>query len=432
MPAQDCKEEVSAVTTQLSKAPAYRWWILVMNMLAYGHFFMTIQTSSAFGPAIQDAMGLNATMLSFYTTAIMISFALLAGPGGKLISTIGTKKTILVAFVINIVASMLFAFLGGNYAVGLVLRFVQGIAGGFIGAAAVNSTAMWFPIRQRGIAGGILLGVLGIGFTLATLGASALLGMGMAWYTGMGLLVAVSGIVVFLLYLFTVREIGSMYPGAISIAELLPEEKGAFDAPSRDTSKLPSTIGEVRKQSKYWCCAIFGFGNAFLVYGFGTFLTYLLTNDLGITSGLITTVISSTFFITIVAAPLGGILSDNVFKGSRYQTLMIATGITAVSLVLIPVVGNASVIVVAILLALAYGSVSMILGPFWAIPNEIAQPQISGQVTGELTMLSNLGGIVAAPIFAAVIDATGTAMICLGICIAIGVISFVCGRIIHQ
>lgn len=416
---------------KLSKAPAYRWWILVMNMLAYGYFFMTIQTAAAFGTAIQEAMGLNATMLSFYTTAIMLSFALLAGPGGKLIAKVGTKKTILIALAINVVASAIFAVAGGTYVSDLVLRFVQGISGGFIGAAAVNSTAMWFPVRQRGIAGGILLGVLGIGFTLATLGAQALLGAGMPWFTAMGGLTAVSGVVIFVLYLLTVREIDKVYPGAMSIAELLPEEAAA-DQPARDTSSLPGTMAEVRKQGKYWACAVFGFGNAFLVYGFGTFLMYLLMNDLGITSDLITTVISSTFFITIVAAPLGGILSDRVFKGSRYQTLMIATGITAVSLVLIPLVGSASVIVVAVLLMLAYGSVSMILGPFWAIPNEITQPKISGQCTGELTMLSNLGGIVAAPVLAAVIDGTGTALICLGFCVVIGVISFLCARIIHQ
>ena len=416
---------------KLSKAPAYRWWILVMNMLAYGYFFMTIQTAAAFGTAIQEAMGLNATMLSFYTTATMISFALLAGPGGKLIAKVGTKKTILIALAIDVAASAVFAVAGGNYVSDLVLRFIQGISGGFIGAAAVNSTAMWFPVRQRGIAGGILLGVLGIGFTLATLGAQALLGWGLPWYTAMGGLTAVSGVVIFVLYLLTVREIGTVYPGAMSIAELLPEEAAA-DAPARDTSQLPGTMAEVRRNGKYWACAVVGFGNAFLVYGFGTFLMFLLMNDLVITSDLVTMVISSTFFITIVAAPLGGILSDNVFKGSRYQTLMIATGITAVTLVLIPIIGNASAIIVAVLLMLAYGSVSMILGPFWAIPNEITQPQIAGQCTGELTMLSNIGGIVVAPVFAALIDSTGTALICLGICVAVGVISFLCARFIHQ
>lgn len=415
----------------LSRAPSYRWWILIMNMLAYGHFFMTIQTSAAFGAAIQADMDLNATMLSLYTTAIMLSFAFLAGPGGKLITMVGTKKTILIALAINVVSSALFALFGDNYIAGLVLRFCQGIAGGFIGAAAVNSTAMWFPIRQRGLAGGIQLGVLGIGFTLATLGASALLGAGMSWYAGMGLLVAVSGVVVFALYLLTVRELDKVYPGANSVAELLPEETAVGGATS-DANALPHTMSEVRKSSKYWCCALFGFGNAFLVYGFGTFLSYLLTNDLNITSGLVTTVISSTFVITIISAPLGGVITDSVFKGSRYQTLMIAAALTVVTLVLVPIVGGSSALVVAILLALAYGSVAMVLGPFWAIPNEIVHPSISGQCVGELTMLSNLGGIVAAPILAAIIDGTGTALPCLVICVAVGVVSFICARIIHQ
>lgn len=418
------------MSVTLQKAPGYRWWILIANMLVYGHFFMTVQASSAFGTAIQESMGINATMLSFYMTAIMIGFAVFAGPGGKLVAQIGAKKTVLIALAINIVASVLFIFFGGNYAVGLVLRFAQGITGGFTGAAVVSNTAMWFPVRQRGLAGGILLGVLGVGFTLATLGASALLSTGLAWYSAMGLLIAVSGVVVFLIYLISVREINKVYPGALSIAELLPEEQSGSSQES--SQNLPKTMAEVRKGKKFWSCAVFGFGNAFLVYGFGTFLGHLLTSDLGITSGVVTTVISSTFFITIVAAPLGGIISDGVFKGSRYQTLLTATAITVISLVLIPVIGSTGAVVAAVLLALAYGSVSMILGPFWAIPNEIAHPEIAGQCTGELTMLSNVGGIVAAPILAAIIDGTGSAFLCLIICIIIGVVGFVCARIIHQ
>ena len=415
---------------KLTKAPSFRWWMLIMNMLAYGHFFMTVQCSAAFGSAIQESLGLNATMLSFYTTAIMISFAFFGSVGGKLIVKVGLKNTVLAALAINVVASVLFIFLGATYVPGLILRFCQGIAGGFLAAAAVNSTVMWFPVRQRALANGILLGVLGIGFTFATLGANALLGAGFTWYQGLGLLVAVSGAVIFVLYMLTTKNVSTAYPGVVSIAELLPEE--AASASFASSEKLPSTMGEVRKSPKYWCCALFGFGNAFLVYGFGTFLSSLLVNDLNITGDLITTVISSTFLITIVAAPLGGIISDNVFKGSRYQTLMIAAAITAISLVLIPIVGSASVIVVAVLLALAYGSVSMVLGPFWSIPNEMTSPEISGACCGELSMLSNFGGILAAPIFASILDATGTAFICLGICIAVGVISFIASRIIHQ
>mgnify|MGYP003623982696 CR=1 FL=1 len=31
----------------LQEAPARRWWVMIMAILAYGHFFMTIQLISA-------------------------------------------------------------------------------------------------------------------------------------------------------------------------------------------------------------------------------------------------------------------------------------------------------------------------------------------------------------------------------------------------
>lgn len=71
-------------TAKLKNAPGYRWWVLIMNCIAYGSFFMTIQTTNAFGNAISAQWGLNATKLSLLYTGIMITFAFTAGLGGKI------------------------------------------------------------------------------------------------------------------------------------------------------------------------------------------------------------------------------------------------------------------------------------------------------------------------------------------------------------
>lgn len=412
---------------KLEKAPAYRWYMLIINMVAYGHFFMTIQTTAAFGSAISSSWGLSATALSLLTTATMISFALFGGFGGKLQTKYGPKKTVIIGMLLNIAASLVFIFAAKSYAAAIVLRFIQGISGGIMASSIVSGTSMWFPVKQRGLASGLLMGILGIGFSIATLGASAFLGAGIAWQTGLGLLVSVSGAVIVLIYAATVKEVSKVYPGAYSIAELLPQEAGAGSV----SESRPKTLREAHRTKKFWAVAFFGFASGWLTYGFSAFLGTLLSSDLGITSGLVTTVISSTFFITIIASPLGGIISDNVFKGSRYQVLMIGAAITAVSLFVLPFVG-ANALIVAILLIFAYGSVSLPCGTFWATPNEIVDISIAGECTGEITAIANVGGVIVAPIISAIIDASGSSYIALYICVAFGVLSVIAARTIHQ
>ena len=52
----------------LTKAPAYRWWILVMNLLMYSVYYVALNAAAAFGTQIQDSWHLNATALSMMTT----------------------------------------------------------------------------------------------------------------------------------------------------------------------------------------------------------------------------------------------------------------------------------------------------------------------------------------------------------------------------
>ena len=186
---------------------------------------------------------------------------------------------------------------------------------------------------------------------------------------------------------------------------------------------------EARKSKKYYAACIFGFGNAWLTYGFSAFLATFLINDRGIPSGSVTAILSVTFIITVIASPLAGIISDKVFGGKRYQTLIIATLITAVSMILATFV---SASLIPIVLVLAYASVSMACGPFWALPSQLFSPEITAEACGELTLVANIGGIIVGPILSMIIDATGSGLIPLITCVVVGVISAACARVIRK
>lgn len=215
-----------------------------------------------------------------------------------------------------------------------------------------------------------------------------------------------------LFFFVAAKDLGDVYPGASTVQELLDGGSGAQGSNGSVDESLPTTMAQARKSKVYLASCVYSFGNAWIVYGFGTPLVQLLNGDLGITSGLVTTIIGSTFFITIVSTPLGGILSDTLFKGSRYQTCVIGAGLTAVALILLVVFGaGARAFMVGALLVLAFGSNALPLGPMWPMISESVAPAIRSQYTGEMTTICNFGGILAAPILAATLDVTGSAFL---------------------
>lgn len=337
------------------------------------------------------------------------------------------RKTVTLALVINMVAALLYIPLGKFYWAVFALHICQGFCGGFIAAAGVAGTTLWFPVKQRGLASGITMGVVGVGFSIATAVAPAMMNA-MSWQLAIALLVGGSSAVIAIVYFFTVRSVKDKY-GVNAIDEVLEQPEVVAAAPGEEDETLPKSMKEARKSKKYYAACIFGFGNAWITYGFSAFLATFLINDRGIPSGSVTAILSVTFIITVIASPLAGIISDKVFGGKRYQTLIIATLITAVSMILATFV---SASLIPIVLVLAYASVSMACGPFWALPSQLFSPEITAEACGELTLVANIGGIIVGPILSMIIDATGSGLIPLITCVVVGVISAACARVIRK
>lgn len=417
----------ATATTQgkLAKPPAYRWWILFMNMIAYGMVFVAIQSTNAFYAQIQSGWNLSATEIALITTAFMATYAFTGGVGGMLTSKLGPKKTALIGLGILIVTSALIPVFGQTYAGLIVMRVLQGISGGVMATPCVTSTVMWFPIKQRALANGILLGMLGFGLSVATLIAIPLLAAGFDWIVGVALITMIPSIVIFVLYVLTVRELGTVYPGHQTIAELLPDQEVA----KADDSDLPRNLSEARKLSRYWAACIFGFTNGWLAFGFSAFLPTLLTVDMGIDPATASSMIGATFIVTVFSAPLGGIVSDRVFKGSRYQTLIIGFALVVAGLVALPVVPSSMITPV---LMVAYGAVSFCLGPFWTIPTELGTPEAAADINGRVTIAACIGNLCTGFLLSLAIDATGTGFAALWICVAIAAIGIVAAFVIKR
>lgn len=419
---------------QLEKAPARRWYALLMNALAYGYFFMTINVINSMTGEVQAAFGISITQLTFLTTAVMISFAIVPTMGAQIAAKIGGRKIVTLAIFWNVAVTLLFLIPAVNqsYIATLILRFLHGATGGLMTGTVVGSTPLWFPVRERGIASGLNLGILGVGFAVDHFFSPKLLALGLSWSSTMVVILAIPGIIMGLVYFLTMRDIKDLY-GVYAVADALPPEK-TDQASGQSTSETidtrPSTMPEAFRSKIFWATAVYGFVNGWVVYGFTAFLPSILTNDIGIAGATATNIISATFFVTFIASPLGGIISDKVFKGKRYQLLFLGCLLTVATLFTIPYLS--SVGTVAIMFILAYGSTSIVCGVFWTVPTEIVQPTISVKSSASVMTVANIGGVIAAPILVSVTSMTGSNMASSYICIALAALAAISALVIKR
>lgn len=419
---------IASARSRLSKPPAYRWWILVANMLAYGQFFLTVQVVNAFSSTVQDQWHLATADLALLTTVTLAGYALASAAGGKLQALFGARRTVVGGIVVNVLLAALFpTVVGASYEGMMALRFLQGVAGGCIASSVVSSTTLWFPVRQRGLAEGLLMGVLGFGFALASFFAPPLLSTGMSWQFAAAVLVVAPGAIIAIVYATTVRDLGAVYPGADAVADLLPPDEAT--APEERPAARPGTMAQARKQPRFWAAIVVGFVNGWLTYGFATLLPPLLTGNLGFSGDAVASITSATFVITLIASPLGGILSDRVFGGRRWPVLLVGNAVSVVALVAVPFVPHGLVTAV---LVIAYASVSLCCGTFWTLPSELVRPSIAAQSTGFITAVANIGSLLTGFALGALIDASASALPALYLCAALAAVSAVACPVIKQ
>lgn len=414
----------------LTKAPAYRWWILVMNLLIYSVFYISLNAAAAFTVQIQDQWHTNATMINMLTTVAQLVYVIFCTIGAAMATKIGNKQTVVVAGILLIVSSAVFPLVGNSYVGATALRVLQGAAGGIMSSVVVSTVPLWFPIKQRGLASGILFGCIGFGFSITVAGGNLFLGLGFNWQASLALLVCIPGAIITALYWFTVKSVSDVYPGYYAIADLMPALAAeSSDAPVTVDKNLPTTMKEARKDKKVLSLSLIGFACSWLILGFGAFLPFLLTNDLGVESSFATAIMSLTFLAGVVGSIFGGVISDTIFKGSRWQTLVVSGLLAAVGLLCLLFVHGDMLVVV--MLMLAYCGANLYMGPLWACVPNIVQPQIAGETTAFANTITNIGGLAAAPVLAMAIDITGTAMPALIICVVLALASCVAARVVH-
>lgn len=142
--------------------PSYRWWAAGVGMIGA---FATLLTSTIVNIAIPDimgALGMTLDQAQWLATAFLAAGTVTMLVTAWCIRAFGIANTYSVSMLVFIAGSLLGAAADTSETL-LIARVIQGAAAGLVTPIGMVVTAQVFPIRQRGMA----MGLMGVGTILA-------------------------------------------------------------------------------------------------------------------------------------------------------------------------------------------------------------------------------------------------------------------------
>ena len=143
-----------------------RWVIAGLLSLATLINYLDRQILSVVAPMLRKDLHLSNTQYAYAIDAFLISYGIMYTVGGRIIDRLNTRRGLALSLGVWSLASLCQTFTVGLWDLCLY-RFLLGAAepGNF--TAAVKAVSTWFPIRERGVAIGVVFSGTGIGAVIA-------------------------------------------------------------------------------------------------------------------------------------------------------------------------------------------------------------------------------------------------------------------------
>lgn len=375
---------------------SYRWLILLIGCLAlllYG--INLVLYVPLFGVIAKDltidmSACLNLSMAFVITQALSIAF------GGILVDKLGLTVIYVGSLLCASVPAVLMPWIGHGYGIVFVSRLVQGsVAASFATIGPI--LAIWFPPREQGLAGGLMMCMASAGIAIGLVATPAVLGAAGTWQKTVAISSLPGWITMVLALLITRRR----PPHQRVMAAAAPAQSGAERETYLNLLALPVT----------WLGTLIFFCNAWGIYTLYNVVPPYLATRMGI--GLEASMAGRlSLLLPVMGVPaffLGGLFFDKVAKGNSRLAIFIGfvmTGLSAYMLVFPAIYQNVILLSVALMIT---GFGAPFMGP--SLSAFIAmnfRPHLVGSMVGLWFGLGSLGGALGIYLAGMVTAVTGS------------------------
>ncbi|HZK37487.1 MAG TPA: MFS transporter [Clostridia bacterium] len=342
--------------------------------------YMALSSWGMAVPELSETFNLSNAMIQLGNAALIAGYAVGSFIEGRMLDKAGWKKTFAFAMVLFLLGSILIPFMK-NYTIIVLLRFAMGF--GLVVNITVALVGGWFPVHQRGLAVGILIGCIGLGSALGGYIAGVLTPK-FGWENTFLILggITVVGIIIF----YILVKDPPKYMEESSQNESVAEE--------------PQFTGNIYAQPALWLFALALLCVFFNVYGMYAFLaTYL--QSLEYTASEVGLVVLFNGLIAVLSTPVGGWFSDrmisktgNVLKARAYSVGFVGALIGFIGCLLVPVLSPKGIGLAILAAVIAGWGCPATNSPILSLPSDIFGSKAAGPANGIVILIAGIGGII--------------------------------------
>ncbi len=230
------------------KVRGLRWWMIGLVMLGAIINYLTRSTLAVAAPTLLDDLKITAQEYSWIVGSFQIAI-MLQPVCGYVLDVLGLKRGLAIFAIAWSLISMSHGF-ARSWQTFAVLRGLLGFAEGSANPAGMKATALWFPAKERGFAGG----VYNIGASVGSMAAPPLVVWAILTYSWQMAFVITGGLGLIWVVLWLLFYQGPDAHPAMSDAERAHIAAGQ-ESYLNDDGRRPSILN-IASQRNFWGIAL--------------------------------------------------------------------------------------------------------------------------------------------------------------------------------
>jgi MFS family permease len=337
---------------------------------------------STAAPHIRSDLGLDASQMGWVFSAFTIAYAAFEVPTGWMGDVFGPRK-VLTRIVLWWSAFTMATGAVWNYMSLLIARFLFGAgeAGAFPNMS--RSLSRWFPLRERGMAHGVIFMGSRLGGAMTPLLVGPIIGFA-GWRQAFWIF-GLLGVIWCVWWWRWFRDDPGKHP-KVSSAELRFIREGG------EARQVRLGLRDLLSLNLLWICLMY-FCYGYCLYFYLTWLPTYLREAQGFSDAQMNLAHTVVLLAAAAASILGGRLTDYLTKthGLRIGRAIGAVSMPLSGLALVVAALTDNGIVAAAALAVSAAAGDLCLSPAWAMCHDVGGDG-AGTVTGCMNTFGNLGG----------------------------------------